>query len=168
MLSVNELLVTQKKIRNAEQLKTMIQFVQSGGFFTSNCLNKHQSRGKISPLIEITVFEDGKHFIHDGHHRAASIVLGGRDFVDTTEYRIRKFTYEHYINPNLSAAWWTPFDPRVNVRLSDMTEYKKMIHQLVEQNAPSEVLLKAIEDNRHLYVEDRNTILTLHDFVGSL
>ena len=168
MLSVNELFVTQKKIRNPEQLNSMIQFVQGGGFFTSNCLNKHPSRGKTSPLIEITVFEDGKHFIHDGHHRAASILLGGRDFIDTTEYRIRNFNYENYLNPNLSAAWWTPFDPRVDVRLSDMTEYKKLMSQLIEQDTPSEVLLKAIEDNRHLYVEDRQSILTLHDFVGSL
>jgi len=168
MLSVNQLFVTQKKIRNPEQLNSMIQFVQGGGFFTSNCLNKHQSRGKTSPLIEITVFEDGKHFIHDGHHRAASILLGGRDFIDTTEYRIRNFNYENYLNPNLSAAWWTPFDPRVDVRKHDFSTYKQQIRTLLQDDSSQQDVSQFILNNKDMYSENRNHILTLLDFVGSL
>jgi len=165
MLNVNEILVTQKKIRDEEQLILMTQFIQSGGFFTSNCLSKHKSRGKISPVIEITMFEDGRYFLHDGHHRAASILLGGRDFIDTTEYRIRNFKYDDYIHPNLSVDWWTPFDPRTEVRLPDMSEYKALMNKLVDQGASADVVLKTIEDNKALYSEARGDILTLQEFV---
>lgn len=168
MLSVDEILVTQRKIRNREQLDNMVQFVKSGGFFTPNCLSKHKSRGKTSPLIEITMFEDGKYFLHDGHHRAASIVIGGRDFIDSIEYRIRVFKYDNYLSPNLAAEWWTPFDPRTEVRLSDMSEYKTLMHQLINRNAETDEVLETIERNKHLYTEARGDILTLRDFVGSL
>lgn len=167
MLHVDELFVTQKKIRNPEQLARMIEYVQSGGFFTKNCLSKHKNREKISPLIEVTLFEDGRHFLHDGHHRAASIVLGNRDFLDTTEYRVRKFNYEDYLHPNLVAEWWTPFDVLTTVRLADMTEYKDLINELIAQNVDNSVILNAIEHNKHLYIENRDSILTLHDFVGA-
>lgn len=168
MLSVDEILVTQRKIRNREQLDNMVQFVQGGGFFTPNCLSKHKSRGKTSPLIEITMFEDGRYFLHDGHHRAASIVIGGRDFIDSTEYRIRVFKYDNYLSPNLAVEWWTPFDPRTEVRLSDMSEYKTLMHQLINRNAEADEILETIECNKHLYTEARGDILTLRDFVGSL
>lgn len=146
----------------------MVKFVQSGGFFTTNCLSKHKSRGKTSPLIEITMFEDSRYFIHDGHHRAASIIIGGRDFIDSTEYRIRTFKYEDYLSPNLASNWWTPFDPRTEVRLSDMSEYKILMHQLINRSTNVNEILETIESNKHLYAEARDGMLTLRDFAGSL
>lgn len=168
MLSVDELLVTQKKIRDQEQLMQMIHFVREGGFFTNNCLSKHKNRTHQSPLIEITLFEDGQYFIHDGHHRAASIIIGGRNFIDSTEYRIRKFTYDSYLHPNLEAGWWTPFDPKTEVRLPDMSEYKSIMRQLTNTEINAEIILEIIQKNRALYVEARGDVHTLRDFVGSL
>jgi hypothetical protein len=176
MITIDELQVTQRNIRNPEQLARMTAFVKNDGFFTKNCLSKHQSRGKTSPLIEITQFEDGQYFLHDGHHRAAAIVLGGRDFIDGTEYRIRQFTYEQYIKPNLAVEWWTPFDPRIELRLTDTSTYKNMLHKLKDAVPPEtedismleEALLHSIYTKRHLYVEPRNGLFTLREFVGSL
>lgn len=168
MLDINKLLVTQKQVRNYQQLNEMILFAKDGGFFTSNALMKYPSRGKFSPLIEITVFEDGQHFIHDGHHRAAAIYLSNRSFIDRTEYRIRNFTYDDYLNPNLKVEWWTPFDPRVEVRLSDMSVYKELINSLIRNQESDETILRYIISNRHMYAEEREDIHTLSDFTGSL
>jgi hypothetical protein len=162
MITIDELQVTQRNIRNPEQLARMTAFVKNDGFFTKNCLSKHQSRGKTSPLIEITQFEDGQYFLHDGHHRAAAIVLGGRDFIDGTEYRIRQFTYEQYIKPNLAVEWWTPFDPRID-KLKDAVPPETEDISMLE-----EALLHSIYTKRHLYVEPRNGLFTLREFVGSL
>lgn len=176
MITVDELQVTQRNIRNPEQLARMTAFVRDGGFFTKNCLSKHQSRGKTSPLIEITQFEDGQYFLHDGHHRAAAIVLGGREFIDNTEYRIRHFTYDEYIHPNLAVEWWTPFDPRIELRLSDTSSFKNMLHKFNDGVSPDDenfsmsedAILHTIYTKRHLYVEPRNGLFTLRDFVGVL
>lgn len=168
MLDINELFVTQKQVRNYHQLNEMILFAKEGGFFTANALMKYPSRGKFSPLIEITVFEDGQHFIHDGHHRAAAIYLSNRTFIDKTEYRIRHFTYNDYLHPNLKAEWWTPFDPRFEVRLSDMSAYKELINNLIQNQTPEETILKYIISNQHMYIEERGDMRTLSDFIGSL
>jgi hypothetical protein len=165
MLNIYDLTVTQKNIRNVEQLRDMVKIVKDGGFFTQNCLQKHPHRGDKTPCIEITQFEDGKNFIHDGHHRVVSILLGGRDFIDNTEYRIRKFKYEDYLLPNLITAWWTPFDPRTDVRLSDMTEFKTLIKELIDKEESTKIVLEKIEQNRHLYLESRDNINTPNDFI---
>jgi len=164
MLSINDLFVTQHEIRNRVQLSRMVEFVKDGGFFTINCLSKHQSRGKVSPLIEVTSFEDGRLFLHDGHHRAAAIVLGGREFLDSTEYRIRYFTYDAYIHPNLSAEWYTPFDPRCEARLADMSEYKNMVHSLTDEEA----IMKLISENKNMYSQPCERPVTLQEFVDKI
>jgi hypothetical protein len=168
MINVSELYVTQNGLRNLTQLEKMTHYVSDGGFFTQNCLSKNLSRGRVSPLIEITLFEDGKHFIHDGHHRSASIVLGGRDFLDSTEYRIRNFNYEHYLEINLSASWMTPFDPRVEVRLANIFEYKTNVNALINEGSSNDDIFKYITENKHLYAEFQNEAITLLDFAGSL
>ena len=162
MILTSSLSVTQNKIRDIAQLEKMILFVQSGGFFTKNCLEKHSNKdNRISPVIEITSFEDGKLFIHDGHHRATAIVLGGREFLDTTEYRIRNYSYNDYINANLSADWITPFNPLTEVRLADTSEYKHVI-----RNVDNDKILKSIVDYQHLYKAPR-AIESLCDFAES-
>lgn len=168
MIPTYSLFVTQKQIRNRGQLNDMIEFVRSGGMFSRQSLVDFSEYNKELPLIEITEFEDGALYLHDGHHRAASIVLGGRDYLDPSEYRIRKFTYEDYINFNLSTGWWTPFDPRIEVRKHDFSTYKQQIRTLLQDDSSQQDVSQFILNNKDMYSENRNHILTLLDFVGSL
>lgn len=162
MVNVDDLYVTQIKFRNPEQLTRMIEFVKSGGFFTSNSLSKYPNKGKTSPVIKLTSFEDGKLFVHDGHHRAAAIVLGGRDFLDSTEYSIKYFNYSDYTDANLDAKWWTPFDPLTEVRMPDLSAYKESI-RLLFNSEPIEAVLDHIHRYRHLYSEPSERVLTLRE-----
>lgn len=168
MLSIDRLLVTQQKIRNLDQVVEMIEYVRKGGLFTLDALEQHKSRGRVSPLIEVTEFtDDGAMYLHDGHHRVVSIALGGRDYLAEGEYRIRTYKYADYTKANLNAHWFTPFDPRTELRLSDMTDYKRLIQELTEVSTSEEEILSFIETNKNLYSEPRSNIVTLMDFAAS-
>jgi hypothetical protein len=94
--------------------------------------------------------------------------LGGREYLDPIEYRIREFKYVDYLEPNLNVEWWTPFDPRLEVRLPDFYVYKQSVSDLINGAATSDEIIEYIAENRRTYAEPHNSILTLLDFVSSI
>jgi hypothetical protein len=114
----------------------MVAFVKKGGFFDLHNLQQFAEENNIrtSPLIKIARFEDGNLFLHDGHHRVCSILLGERDFLHQNEFFIEDWLYSDYMSINLDQRWYTVFDPRKEVRISDISKYKKMVDDFLSKS----------------------------------
>ncbi len=87
----------------------------------------------VSPLIQISKFPDGL-YVHDGHHRVVSTYGAGRFYLTKDEYEITEWTYGQYLEINLSAGWYTPFDPRTHCRKPNLSKFKKLIRTLIKIN----------------------------------
>jgi len=164
MLKLETLQVTQD-LRDYDQIDPMVAHVQSGGLFTTDVLEgfaKEQGL-KTSPLIQISEFEDGQQFIHDGHHRTVSIWLGGRNHIDDNEYEIKKWKYQDYLDivflkpDGKWLGWVTPYDPRTEVRMPDIADFKKCVHDLFyNEKAGGEATARNfIENNQMMYAKPR-------------
>lgn len=143
-IKVDKLRVTQYGFRNRPQIQGMIDFVKEGGFFDEKSL---KSPG---PLMQIALFEDGKLYIADGHHRVVAIILGGRDYLDFSEFKITKWKYSDYTDINLNVGWVTPFDPRQELRIADYAEYKEALNHISDDKKE-----EFIRDNKEMYVEPK-------------
>lgn len=131
-IALSSLIPTHEAIRNFSQLEPMIEDVISGLIFDRPTLDSFAAEHNLkpSPLIQISEFEDGDRYIHDGHHRTLSIYMGGRDEIYASEYEINRWTYEQYLEVNFNLNWVTPFDPRTEVRCADLRQWKLAVQGL--------------------------------------
>lgn len=139
----------------------MIEHVSSGGQWTIEYLQVYCKKEKLkkpSPLIQIREFEDGRRYIHDGHHRCVATWLGGRRTLFPEEYVLTACTYDYYWEVNHGNGWYTPFDPRRHQRLADFDVFKQEARQkFVDDPDNAE---KWCWDNWPRYrIECRNVIL---------
>jgi hypothetical protein len=128
MIDLNNLYVTQADLRHWDTIFEMSQFVADGGFWTKNHLEDYSrihQLDRVSPLIAISKFEDGKLYLHDGMHRCTSVWLGNRKYLRDDEYTLTEWTYNSYLEIAPQNNWFTPFDPRTHVRTSDFAKFKK-------------------------------------------
>ena len=72
-MQIKELYVSQRKLRNVDQLQQMIETIE-----TEDCL----------PRIDIWVDEFGRFQVNDGHHRLVAYWLSGRRELRKSEYLI--------------------------------------------------------------------------------
>lgn len=152
MKSLSNLWVTQGTLREYDQLPQMTDFVRNGGFWTQEALDKYN--GKPTPLIQISRFEDGQEYIHDGHHRLIATWLAGRYELDDSEYQVKEYTYARYMTAKPQMLFFTPFDPRIHIRKSDFAEFRaKAIY--IHQNTP-DMLEDWIKEHENEYRETRD------------
>jgi len=157
--------ITQCNIRNLDQIPAMIEHVQSGGYFDDKSLEEYASKMNIrkAPIMEIAEFEDGKKMIHNGHHRAISIWLGGRDFFTEDEFYIKPWTYADYediVTHDSDGNWmgWvTPFDVRTESRVCDLSSFKRKVKD-IHEGINEEEAIDYINKNKHQYAKKK----TLH------
>lgn len=130
-MEISSLILTQCDLRDWDMIEEMSYFVSQGGFFTQKSLNewtiKNIGKKTDRSLIQISIFEDGKCYIHDGHHRAVGTFLGGRDNFREDEYEITEWKYEDYLDINFENNWLTPFDPRSEMRVPDFFDFKERV-----------------------------------------
>ena len=110
-MKLKDLVVTQESLRNEQQICAMIEFIKDGGKFSENTLEKFardEDLGRVSPLMQLSLFEDGVYYLHDGHHRAISIFLAGREKLFLDEYEVTEWTYQDY----LDVVFLHPPDPK--------------------------------------------------------
>ena len=161
-MHVNQLLLIQDGFRRSTKtVQAMIRFVAEGGKYDADTLAARPSgRAK---LMVINRFEDGRFCVHDGLHRAASIFLGRPSGLLTeSEYEIQEFTYDQYNEINLEAKYFTPFDPRTEVRVADLSSFKNRINRLTNSNVdPTGFIL----ENKSLYAHARESH---HESIGEL
>jgi len=155
-MKISQLMVTHNHLRHKENLHEMIRFVSEGGIWTKGHLEQYsREKGldRVSPLIQLSQFDDGKLFLHDGHHRVVSTFLAGRDVLESTEYEISNWKYPDYLEINHGNGWYTPFDPRIHTRTPDFGKFKKIARERFADDPIGAE--KWILENQNLYREDR-------------
>lgn len=85
-------------------------------------------------LVQLTRFEDGQLYCHNGHHRIGACTLAGREELFEGEYRIEDWSYAQYQEINWDARWTTPFDPRLETRIADLTPFRVALDFIVERS----------------------------------
>ena len=142
---------TQSWLRSMSQLKRMAEHVRNGGVFTIDNVPEFHPEDSVFPLVKISRFANGDLYLHDGHHRAISIWLGGREYLLPNEYEIQDWdSIERYAEINLAAKWITPIDLTTEVRLPDTRIYKRLI-----QEADPEDAIELIRNLKHMYATER-------------
>lgn len=166
-LYLDDLTVTQHGLRNERQIRSMVGFVAEGGRFDLASLLSYNDMDL--RLISIVRFEDGRLFIHDGHHRVASIYLGGRKYVHETEYSLSDWTHEEYRTANLEVGWVTPFDPRTECRIADYEDYKNSVFRQEDDSVSQETILAYVQkaQQKDWYKRPR-ACLTVKDLLRQL
>jgi len=152
---INELIPTQTGIRNRERLKRMLTYAKEGGIFDYSNIKKLDPNFK-HPLINILACEDGKNYVWDGHHRVTAILLSGRKILFPSEYTIMEKQYSQLLCPNLQTCFFTPFDPRSELRLPEFGSFKSKVNQMIDQNKSPHEIQDFIFHSREKYCTKRN------------
>jgi len=163
-MDLSKLLITQPALREAEQVAVMAEYVRCGGRFDARALSDYAHQygdGKSSPLIQVNVFEDGKRFVRDGHHRCVSIWEAGRKRLYESEYREHPFQYQDFLDIVFDKGWVTPHDPRTHMRIPDLVVFKAAINHLLETQSEERARI-FIEANPAMYITPR-TIWTVEE-----
>jgi len=162
---IADLIVTQESLRNFDYCIKMSKFVAAKGVFTMETLiakNRElegSSKIHLKPpkLILIARFwPDKSLYIWDGHHRVVAIYLGGREEILPVEYEIWNIPYDLIKKVNFKTGYVTPFDPKVEVRLSEFGLFKQLANDMlrVEKKTEQEVIV-FINGSREKYVKKR-------------
>ena len=162
MIELNEVLVTQNGVRSIAQVCKMIEFVRTGGVFDLECLRRNHTSDWRMNLILITRLEDGSKFLHDGHHRALSIFLAGRDHFKPEEVEyLDDLSLEKYQEVNLKTGWLTPFCLKTEVRKPDVEDFKRQARQ-----RPDSEIETWVRSRRELFCQPRAGINTVADLAA--
>lgn len=164
-MDLHNLLLTQDGFRhNLDEMVNMIDFVSSGGLFDKDSLEKHNpNRGS---LIAITEFPDGSLYIRDGLHRAVSVYIARPiKCLFESEYKLEQMDYSMYTESAIEHGWYTPFDPRIEVRKSDFFNFKEHVLNLISENGDVESF---IASNKQMYALKRTSDHTLHNISKNL
>lgn len=148
-LFAKDLKPMQDGIRHSiEHFEEMAEYVRQGGRFDLESINQFTPNSK---LIAIPKMEDGQQYVRDGFHRVLSIFLHRPDgIIYDDEFVIENLTYLRMMTPNLSIRYYTPFDPRTEVRVSDFCKFRDEVDRVISEK--QEDPLEFIRRNRHLYV----------------
>ena len=163
MITIDELIPTQFSIRDMEAVERMVQYILQGGYFNRKAIRNHSETigSSFDGLIAIAEFEDGAHYIRDGHHRLAAIHLADKRELHEFEYEIERWTYGHFMElteNSISKGWVTPFSPKEEVRIADFIEYKKSVPENVEE--ARHFIQKSWNDN--IYTMKRSLVCCDH------
>jgi hypothetical protein len=173
-MKIQDLVVTQNDLRNWNELPAMISFVKKGNFWTKDKITEFNKVNKIShssSLICLVQFkEDDTIYIHDGHHRVYSTWYGGRSHLTEHEYYFlfkdfntkERWSYKDYMEFNPNNNWYTPYDPKNEVRLANFFSFKEIIKQkLLTENSDS--VEDWVRKNSDLYKVTR-TVFSISGF----
>jgi len=156
-VSISNLVCTQLGIRNFLLLPSMIDFVKTGGIFSSTELTNYALRHdnkKNHRLMQVIRFGDDQLYLNDGHHRIIAMILGGRNQLKKEEYCILDTTYEFASTPQFPHSFYTPYDPRIEMRLPNLENFKDTVSKFLNEGKLDKAL-EFIYQNRHMYVSKR-------------
>lgn len=137
-MNVNDLYISQQGLRNIKEIEQMVEYCKAGHVFNLVNINAYliskTNKKKFDSLIEISRFEDGRLMIHNGHHRCLAIYLGRKSKeLYSSEYVIKDWKYDDYRFCSLP-EWVTPFDPILEIRVSNLKDWKDFIYNYYKLN----------------------------------
>lgn len=116
----------------------------------------------ITPIC-IAEFEDGRRLIRDGHHRCVHLYLSGRTHLEPGEYVIENYTYELWMHPSIEKEFYTPHDPRTEIRKADFKAHNDAVKHILVASGP-DAALDYIASHRADYCLKRcSDALTIRD-----
>jgi hypothetical protein len=140
----------------------MIDFVRNGGRFNRERLDLCSRNNN---LVAITSFEDREQFVRDGFHRVMAIYFGRDGIMYDDEYCDESLTYLRMNTPRLDMKYYTPFDPRVEVRVADFAEFKANVENIISKGQDP---IPFIAANRNAYTRPKRnhqeTVETFADY----
>jgi uncharacterized protein (DUF1015 family) len=144
--NINDIVVTQNSLRDPKKVKRIVVSMMMGEEIDT---------------VKLYHMEDGKLFIHDGHHRlTASYILKGRCKMQVLS---QEFTYSKFTEINHDVGWVTPHDVTKYVRHGDLYYWKNYVNQRKKQLS-IEKLDEEIFNSLDEYAEPRE-VWGVHDFV---
>jgi hypothetical protein len=151
-LNVSTLAVMHDDYRmSRKQMRDLLAAVANGVVLSREVLRANSQ--DCDQLVAVVRLEDDRLFIRDGLHRATAIMLKRpSQSLLPEEFVIEELTSEMFQQANLSAGFYTPFDPQKEVRIADWSNYRLEVeHRLHEP----EMALHFIEFHRSEYVRRR-------------
>ena len=149
MLELDALVPTQSGFRlPLATRRAMTAHVRRGGDFRE----VRSTSGRPAPIV-VDRFPDGRQFVRDGLHRVTAVRLGREEpALWTGEYRICDMTYPMYTTADVADSWFTPFDPRTEVRLPDVAEFKARVAAMLAEGRDPHPFIRS---NRWQYCRAR-------------
>jgi SAM-dependent methyltransferase len=124
--------------------------------------------GRLPGPLKLVEFEDGRIFVHDGHHQFTSLKREGFETLrEGVDFELSKFLYSDYTDINFSAGWVTPFDPRKSLRVAELGGFKSFVQALrkVQPDVEVESFIRAHPEAFSLSLSDSGQLSP--DFEGS-
>lgn len=150
---LKDLAVTQDGLRHSrDSLRAMVRFVAEGGFWTADELAKHHAAFSLPgppELIELVSVEDGRCYVHNGHHRAVATWLGGRFHLRENEYQLLDRTYEWFLESNPETGYFLTFDPRIHVRRAEFRTVQREVRSRFEADPVAAETWRAENTDRY-------------------
>lgn len=171
-IAISEIVPTQDYIRNEKQVPGMTKFVDGGGVFTQEIIESHNPNSHTRhSLIRLTQFDDGALFLSDGHHRAIAMLEAGRDVLHPDEFFVERWSYEAYKEIVFTypdgkwMGWITPHDPRKEIRLPDLSDFKFQVKALFQREGV-DAATEYINANKSKYCRPRR-IRTIEELLDN-
>lgn len=82
--------------------------------------------------IKINRTGDGNLWIQDGHSRVAALYLCNCKYIWVDEYILEEHSYKDYMTINMDIPWTTPYNLVTEVRKSDLSEWRKVISEIIK------------------------------------
>ena len=143
MIKIDDLIPTQAGLRNLTKLMGMTDAVRNGKVFNDN------------KPIDLSRFEDGQIYVHNGHHRVVACLMGERPELQADEYKITEWKYARYLEINFAVHFVTPFDPLTEVRVANFKGFWEAVAS-VQMHQSEDDARMFIHRHRYLYCQPRN------------
>ena len=155
VLLIQDILPTQDGYRiSRKSRQNMVDYVAGGGLFDEESIKSHPCTRNF--LIAITRFEDQALYLRDGLHRTTAIYLARPEKVlYESEFKFEDHTYDMWVNAAPEFGWFTPFDPRIEVRLPNFLGFRDEAEEIFNNDGD---VIKFIANNRDRYVIPRTDI----------
>lgn len=168
MLNLSSVLILQDNVRDMKKVRRLSKHVRAGKLLNADtCINgynfnkpiiiaRFKNEGHLVPSLQ----SENLYLLHDGHHRALAIYLGGREFFDESEFEFRDFqSFEDYNSVNFKAYWFTPMNIIQEIRHADIYPFKSCVAKITDEQEA----LKYIEEHRFAYCAARGGMYTIAD-----
>jgi hypothetical protein len=113
--------------------------------------NSQTQREILGAPLAISRFEDGKLFVHNGHHRIAALIVAKMTHLAADAYTITNWTYADYLEINWTCRYLTPFDPRTESRVADLATFRRAVENLFLFGASLPTIETFIRTQTQLY-----------------